>query len=81
MKAAKEKNSEYKKLSDYFEKIEKLTAKMGIDMDDLMNEFKNNNTARYSNFKEKLLSKAGKRAETFRKAKSDPSEEAWVEKK
>jgi hypothetical protein len=82
MKLSKEKTTvELKKLSDYFIKIEKLASNLGIDMDDIMNEFKNNNTARYNTFKEKLLSKAGERAATYKKAKSDPSEEAWVEKK
>ena len=81
MKVSKEKTTELKQLTDCFSKIEKLSAKLGVDMDDLMNEFKNNNTAVYSRFKETLLSKAVERATTFKKAKGDPSEEAWVEKK
>ncbi len=81
MKVSKEKSPELKKLSDYFVKIEKLASKMGIDVDDFINEYKTDGLATYSTFKEKLLSKAGERAATFKKAKSDPSEEAWVEKK
>lgn len=78
MKLSKEKSPEFKKLSEHFLKIETLATKMGIDVDDLMNEYKNNGAAVYSTFKEKLLSKAGERATTFKNAKSDPSEEAPV---
>ena len=81
MKLSKEKTTELKKLSGYFSKIEKIASGLGVDMDDLMNEFKNNNTAKYTRFKDKLLNAAGERAATFKRAKNDPSEEAWVEKK
>jgi hypothetical protein len=81
MKLSKEKTTELKKISDYFSKIEKAASKLGIDMDDFMNEYKNNNQAAYHSYKVKLLTKAEQRAATFKKAKSDPSEEEWVEKK
>lgn len=82
MKVYKENSSELKKLSSYFAKIEKLATESGIDLDELMNEYKNNGAAVYSSFKEKLLSKAaGQRASTFKNASSDPSEGALVGKK
>jgi hypothetical protein len=79
MKLAVEKNAEFKKLSQYFEKIESIAAKMGVEVDDLIQEFKNNNTAAYATFKKSILGIAQKRKDVFKRAdKGSSPEEASV---
>jgi len=79
MKLAVEKNAELKKLSQYFEKIESIAAKMGVEVDDLIQEFKNNNTAAYATFKKSILGIAQKRQDIFKRAdKGSSPEEASV---
>jgi len=79
MKLALEKNAELKKLSQYFQKIESIAAKMGVEVDDLIQEFKNNNTAAYSTFKKSILAIAQKRQDIFKRAdKGSSPEEASV---
>jgi hypothetical protein len=79
MKLAAEKNAELKKLSQYFEKIESIAAKMGVEVDDLIQEFKNNNTAAYATFKKSILAIAQKRQVIFKRADTGNSaEEASV---
>ncbi len=79
MKIAIEKNAELKKLSQYFDKIESIAAKMGVEVDDLIQEFKNNNTAAYVTFKKSILGIAQKRQDIFKRAdKGSSPEEASV---
>ncbi len=79
MKLAAEKNAELKKLTQYFEKIEFIAAKMGVEVDDLIQEFKNNNTAAYVTFKKSILAIAQKRQHIFKRAdKGGSPEEASV---
>jgi hypothetical protein len=66
MKLAADKKEDLKKLADCFEKIEELASKMGVEVEDLMQEFKNNNTASYDTFKKSLLAVAEKRMHAFR---------------
>jgi hypothetical protein len=79
MKMNSEKNTEMKKLSQYFQKIEAIAAKMGVEVDDLIQEFKNNNTAAYATFKKSILAIAQKRQVIFKRAdKGSSPEEASV---
>jgi len=79
MKLAVEKNPELKKLSQYFEKIELIAARMGVEVDDLIQEFKNNNTAAYASFKKNILAIAQKRQDIFKRNNRGSSpEEASV---
>ena len=79
MKLAAEKNAELKKLSEYFKKIETIAARMGVEVDDLMQEFNNNNTAAYATFKKNILAIAEKRQHIFKRAdKGSSPEEASV---
>jgi hypothetical protein len=66
MKLAADKNEELKKLSDYFEEIETIAAKLGVEVEDLMQEYKNNNTASFDTFKKSLLAIAEKRQHVFK---------------
>ena len=79
MKLGTDKNAELKKLAQYFEKIETIAARMGVEVDDLIQEFKNNNTAAYVTFKESILAIAQKRQHVFKRAdKGSSPEEASV---
>jgi len=79
MRLALEKHAELKKLAQYFEKIESIAEKMGVEVDDLIQEFKNNNTAAYASFKKNILAIAQKRRETFKRTdKGNSPEEASV---
>ena len=79
MKLSGEKSSELKKLAQYFEKIEALAARMGVEVDDLIQEFKNNNTAAYATFKKNILAMAQKRQHIFKRTNRGGSpEEASV---
>ncbi|MCX6291479.1 MAG: hypothetical protein NT126_06910 [Bacteroidetes bacterium] len=79
MKLAVEKKAELRKLSLYFEKIEDIASKMGVEVDDLIQEFKNNNTAAYANFKKSILAIAQKRQDVFKRShKGNSPEEASV---
>lgn len=75
MKLTTEKNDELKKLSRYFEKIETIASKMGVEVEDLMQEFKNNNTAAYANFKKSILAITKRRQSIFRNDKINVSKE------
>jgi hypothetical protein len=79
MKLTIEKHAELKKLSQYFKKIEAIAAKMGVGVDDLIQEFKNNNTAAYATFKKNIIAIAQKRQDIFKRAdKGSSPEEASV---
>ena len=79
MKLGTDKNAELKKLAQYFEKIETIAARMGVEVDDLIQEFKNNNTAAYVTFKKSILAIAQKRQHVFKRAdKGSSPEEASV---
>ena len=79
MKLAIEKNTELKKLAQYFQKIEAIAAKMGVEVDDLIQEFKNNNTAAYATFKKNILAIAQKRQDIFKRAdRGNSPEEASI---
>ena len=79
MKLGTDKNAELKKLAEYFDKIESIAAKMGVEVDDLIQEFKNNNTAAYVTFKKSILAIAQKRQHIFKRAdKGSSPEEASV---
>jgi hypothetical protein len=66
MKLTTEKNEELKSLSRCFEKIETAAANMGVEIEDLMQEYKNNNTAAYATFKKSILEIAKKRQGIFK---------------
>lgn len=79
MKLGTDKYAELKKLAEYFDKIESIAAKMGVEVDDLIQEFKNNNTAAYVTFKKSILAIAQKRQHIFKRAdKGSSPEEASV---
>ena len=79
MKLSAEKDAELKKLTQYFEKIESIAENMGVEVDDLIQEFKNNNTAAYATFKKNILAIAQKRQHIFKRADRGSSpEEASV---
>jgi hypothetical protein len=79
MKLTAEKNLELKKLSQYFDKIEIIASRMGVEVEDLMQEFKNNNTAVYASFKKSILGIAQRRQDVFKRSnKGSSSEETSV---
>jgi hypothetical protein len=65
MKLTVEKHPEFIRLSHYFKKIEALAEKMGIDVDDLVQEKRNKNSSMYTSFKKNILAIAQKRVETL----------------
>lgn len=79
MKLSVEKDADLKKLAQYFEKIESIAARMGVEVDDLIQEFKNNNTAAYAAFKKNILAIAQQRQSIYKRAdKGSSPEEASV---
>jgi hypothetical protein len=74
MKLSADKNEELKNLANYFDEIESIAAKLGVEVEDLMQEYKNNNTASYDSFKKSLLAIAEKRHHAFREYDADSSE-------
>jgi hypothetical protein len=74
MKLTAERSEELKKLSNCFEKIEALAAKMGVEVDDLIQEYKNNNTAAYAHFKKSIFGIANRRQELLKKVNPEISE-------
>ena len=78
MKLTAEKNEELQKLSRYFEKIESIASKMGVEVEDLMQEFKNNNTAAYATFKKSILGITKKRQHIFKNSEVNSIEKTSV---
>jgi hypothetical protein len=65
MKLTIEKHPEFVQLAHYFKKIEALAEKMGIDVDDLIQERRNKNFSMYTSFKKSVLAMAHKRVEAL----------------
>jgi hypothetical protein len=66
MKLSAEQHAELSKMARYFGKIEELAECMGVEVDTLVEEFKQNKTAVYTNLKENLLGIAARRQQIFR---------------
>jgi len=75
MSLTKEQKQDLDKLSDYFDKIEKLAAKNGIDLDVFMSEYKDDGYAVYATEKIELIEKSDKRKKIFEKAGKEKSTE------
>jgi len=54
MKLQLETHKEYVKLKEYFKKIESLAEKMGVDIDDLLLDSKNNRVEMHTSFRSKV---------------------------
>jgi len=80
MKLTIDQRPQLEKLAKYFQKIEEIAEKMGVEVDDLIQEFKNNNTAVYANFKKSILGIAQKRQAAFKRHDKgkDPEEASIV---
>ena len=79
MNLSSEKDAELIKLTQYFEKIELIAEKLGVEVDDLIEEFKDNNAGAYSYFKKSVLAIAQNRQHVFKRAdKGSSPEEASV---
>lgn len=75
MSLTKEQKQELEKLSTYFDKIEKIAAKNGIDLDVFMSEYKDDGYAVYATENIEIREKAEKRKKVFEKAgKEKPTE-------
>jgi len=75
MNLTKEQKEDLEKLSTYFEKIEKLAAKNGIDLDVFISEYKDDGYAVYATEKIEISEKAGSRKKVFEKAVKEKSVE------
>ena len=75
MSISKEQQLELEKLSSYFEKIEKLAAKNGIDLDVFISEYKDDGYAVYATEKVAINDKAEKRKKVFEKAGKEKANE------
>ncbi len=73
MSLTKEQKQDLEKLSDYFEKIEKLATKNGIDLDVFISEYKDDGYAVYAT--ENVKEKADSRKKVFEKAAKEKSTE------
>jgi len=80
MKLSIEKHPELVKLAGYFKKIEAIAEKMGIDVDDLVQEKKFRSSSMYTSFKKNIMSIAQKRADVLsnRHRGSSPEEASIV---
>jgi len=78
MKLTADKNEELEKLSLYFEKIESIASRMGVEIEDLMQEFKNNNTAAYGTIKKSILDIAKKRQHFYKDGSDQQSPAAGM---
>jgi hypothetical protein len=65
MKLRIETHREYLKLKEYFKNIEALAEKMGVDVDDLLQESRNNRGTMYTSFRRKISTLAQKRNDVF----------------
>jgi len=75
MSLTREQKQDLEKLSTYFEKIEKLAAKNGIDLDVFMSEYKDDGYAVYATEKVEIKEKADTRKKVFEKAGKEKSTE------
>ena len=75
MSLTKEQKQELEKLSTYFEKIEKLAAKNGIDLDVYMSEYKDDGYAVYATENIEIKEKADTRKKVFEKSGKEKSTE------
>jgi len=80
MKLSIEKHPELIRLAGYFKKIEAIAERMGIDVDDLVQEKKIRNSSMYTSFKKNILTIAQKRAEIMasRNSRGSSPEEASI---
>ncbi len=75
MSLTKEQKQELEKLSTYFEKIEKLAAKNGIDLDVYMSEYKDDGYAVYATENVEIKEKTDTRKKVFEKAGKEKTTE------
>ncbi|MCX6290927.1 MAG: hypothetical protein NT126_04110 [Bacteroidetes bacterium] len=75
MSLTKEQKQDLGKLSTYFEKIEQLAAKNGIDLDVFMSEYKDDGYAVYATENIEIKDKTDKRKKVFEKAGKEKSTE------
>lgn len=75
MSLTKEQKQDLEKLSTYFERIEKLAAKNGIDLDVYMSEYKDDGYAVYATENVVIKEKADSRKKVFEKAGKEKSTE------
>jgi hypothetical protein len=73
MSLTKEQLQDLEQLSTYFEKIEQLAAKNGIDLDVFMSEYKDDSYAVYATEKVEMPAKTTSRKKIFEKAGKDKS--------
>ena len=67
MSLSKEQQQDLENLSNYFEKIEKLAAKNGIDLDVFMSEYKDDGYAVYATENIEIQEKVNSRKKIFEK--------------
>jgi len=66
MKLSKEQLAQLDMMTGYFNKIEKIAERMGVEVDGLVDEFKQHNSTVYFNLKQNLLAIANKRQQIFK---------------
>ncbi|CAN5589178.1 hypothetical protein BH11BAC1_BH11BAC1_07990 [soil metagenome] len=65
MKLSMEQHAQLDKMAGYFDKIEEIAERMGVEVDALVEEIKQNNSAVYLNLKQNLLGNATNRQQIF----------------
>ena len=75
MSLTKEQKQDLEKLGTYFEKIEKLAAKNGIDLDVFMSEYKDDGYAVYATENVEIKENTDTRKKVFEKAGKEKSPE------
>lgn len=79
MKLTHQQQNDLYRLANYFDHVEELSRKMGIELESLIEEYKNNNSAIYHNLKKSILDMAEKRQSAYRKGNnSDGFESASI---
>ncbi len=73
MSLSKEQQQDLEKLSTYFEKIEKLATKNGIDLDVFISEYKDDGYAVYATENVEIKAQAETRKRVFEKAGKEKS--------
>jgi len=73
MSLSREQQQELDKLSTYFEKIEKLATKNGIDLDVFISEYKDDGYAVYATEQIEIKDKTESRKKVFEKAGKEKS--------
>ena len=73
MSLTNEQRQELEKLSMYFEKIEELAVKSGIDLDVFISEYKDDGYADHATEKIEIKEKADSRKKVFEKAGKEKS--------